>query len=122
MRRAASPSRGRSRWSWPAATVPSRRPPKSGAPTPLACSSTPGTGDLLRWELAPTPTGTRLTLSHTVADRSWLSKVAAGWHICLDVAERWLDGAPIGRIVANDAKQAGWDPLNAAYGARFGVG
>ena len=26
--------------------------------------------DRLRWELAPTPTGTRLTLSHTVADSS----------------------------------------------------
>lgn len=77
--------------------------------------------DLLRWQLTPTPTGTRLTLSHTVADRSWLSKVAAGWHICLDVAERWLAGAPIGRIVANEAKRVGWDPLNAAYAARFGV-
>jgi uncharacterized protein YndB with AHSA1/START domain len=77
--------------------------------------------DLLRWELTPTPSGTRLTLSHTVTDRSWLAKVTAGWHICLDVAARWLDGAPIGRIVANDAKKVGWEPLNAAYAARFGV-
>ena len=33
--------------------------------------------------------------------RSWLSKVAAGWHICLDVAERQLAGDPVGRIVAD---------------------
>lgn len=77
--------------------------------------------DLLRWELTPTPTGTRLTLSHTVTDRSWLAKVGAGWHICLDVAERWLAGAPLGRIVANDAKRHGWESLNAAYAERFGV-
>ena len=31
-RRAASPNRGRSPWSWPAATAPSRRPPKATRP------------------------------------------------------------------------------------------
>ena len=77
--------------------------------------------DRLRWELAATPTGTRLTLSHTVADTSWLSKVTAGWHICLDVAERWLDGAPVGRIVGDDARKRGWEPLNAEYARRLGV-
>ena len=77
--------------------------------------------DRLRWELTPTPTGTRLTLSHTVTDRSWLSKVTAGWHICLDVAERWLAGAPIGRIVAGEAKRVGWDRLNVEYARRLGV-
>jgi len=48
--------------------------------------------DHLRWELEPTEGGTRLTLHHTVPGRDWLSKVAAGWHLCLDVAERLLDG------------------------------
>jgi uncharacterized protein YndB with AHSA1/START domain len=33
--------------------------------------------DRLRWELTPTPTGTRLTLRHTLADRDFVSKVAA---------------------------------------------
>jgi uncharacterized protein YndB with AHSA1/START domain len=75
--------------------------------------------DLLRWDLEPTATGTRLTLHHTVTDRGWLAKVAAGWHICLDVAERALDGHPIGRIVGDAAKQVGWDRLNAEYAERF---
>ena len=48
--------------------------------------------DLLRWELAPKERGTRLTLQHTIEDRDWVPKVAAGWHICLVVAERLLDG------------------------------
>jgi uncharacterized protein YndB with AHSA1/START domain len=77
--------------------------------------------DRLRWELMATPTGTRLTLSHTLADRSWLSRVAAGWHICLDVAACWLDGTPVGRIVGEAAKSRGWRTLNQAYAARLGV-
>lgn len=78
-------------------------------------------GDTLRWELEPTESGTRLTLSHSVSDRGWLPKVAAGWHICLDVAERALSGKPIGRIVALDAKRFGWERLNAEYAERFGI-
>lgn len=77
--------------------------------------------DLLRWDLEPTGSGTRLTLHHTVTDRGWLSKVAAGWHICLDVAERALDGHPPGRIVGEAAKQMGWERLNAEYAEKFAV-
>jgi uncharacterized protein YndB with AHSA1/START domain len=75
--------------------------------------------DRLRWELEATATGTRLTLRHTVQDRGWLAKVAAGWHICVDVAERWLDGAPVGRIVAEEAMQHGWQRLCDAYTQRL---
>jgi len=77
--------------------------------------------DVLRWELEEIETGTRLTLRHTLDDRSLGPKVAAGWHICLDVAERALDGQPIGRIVAHDAKRVGWERLNAEYAGRFGI-
>lgn len=78
--------------------------------------------DLLRWELEPTDGGgTRLTLRHTVEDKAWIAKVAAGWHVCLDIAEALLDGAPIGRIVGEDAKEHGWEPLAAAYAERLGV-
>jgi uncharacterized protein YndB with AHSA1/START domain len=77
--------------------------------------------DVLRWELEPIASGTRLTLRHTVADKEWISKVAAGWHICLDVADHWMAGRPIGRIVADEAKQYGWEPLNAEYSARLRV-
>lgn len=78
-------------------------------------------GDIVRWELEPTAAGTRLTLLHTVEGSEWLPKVAAGWHMCLDVAERALSGSPIGRIVAMDAKRHGWERLNAEYAERFGV-
>jgi uncharacterized protein YndB with AHSA1/START domain len=77
--------------------------------------------DLLRWELEPIDSGTRLTLRHTLEDRTWLPKVAAGWHICIDVAERALDGHPMGRIVGEDAKRFAWERLNASYAERFGV-
>jgi uncharacterized protein YndB with AHSA1/START domain len=77
--------------------------------------------DLLRWELEPTGSGTRLTLHHTLDDRSWIPKVAAGWHICLDVADRLMAGQPIGRIVADDARHHGWERLNDAYAAHLGI-
>jgi hypothetical protein len=72
-------------------------------------------GDLLRWELEPTGEGTRLTLRHTVLDREWLPKVAAGWHLCFDVAQRLLDGDPVGPIRGSDAVHFGWKALSDAY-------
>lgn len=77
--------------------------------------------DLLRWELEPSASGTRLTLRHTVEDRNWAPKVAAGWHICLDVADHLMAGEPVGRIVADEARQHGWERLNDAYAVRFGI-
>jgi uncharacterized protein YndB with AHSA1/START domain len=76
---------------------------------------------VVRWELAPIESGTRLTLRQTLEDPTWLPKVAAGWHMCLDVAERAIAGHPIGRIVAGEAKRFGWERLNAEYAERFGV-
>ena len=73
--------------------------------------------DVLRWELEATDGGTRLTLRHTVADRDWLARVAGGWHICLDVAERMMAGRPVGRIVGEEAKAYGWEDLHKAYAA-----
>jgi uncharacterized protein YndB with AHSA1/START domain len=72
-------------------------------------------GDLLRWQLEPLGQGTRLTLRHTVQGREWLPKVAAGWHICLDVAELLLAGDPVGPIRGAEALQFGWSELNEAY-------
>jgi uncharacterized protein YndB with AHSA1/START domain len=73
--------------------------------------------DVLRWHLEPTDDGSRMTLRHTVQSREWLSQVAAGWHICLDVAELLLDGRPIGAIRGREAQQYGWSELNDAYAA-----
>lgn len=75
----------------------------------------------MRWELEAAGSGTRLTL-WTNIDRRFISMGAAGWHICLDVLDRLLGGAPIGRIVGPDALTfGGWQRLNAEYAAQFGV-
>jgi uncharacterized protein YndB with AHSA1/START domain len=76
---------------------------------------------LLCWELAPVESGTRLTLRHTVPAPDWLPKAAAGWHLCLDVAERLLDGQPVGPIRGQDAKNHGWEELHDAYAERLGI-
>jgi uncharacterized protein YndB with AHSA1/START domain len=76
-------------------------------------------GDLLRWELAPTATGTRLTLRHTVADPDAVPMVAAGWHICLAVADRLLDGHPVGPIRGREALRYGWEELRDRYRDRL---
>jgi uncharacterized protein YndB with AHSA1/START domain len=76
--------------------------------------------DVLRWELEPDGDGTELTLSHTVAaGRDWLPKVAAGWHLCLDVAERLMDGAPTTPIRGADAMEHGWQALHDSYTERL---
>jgi uncharacterized protein YndB with AHSA1/START domain len=75
--------------------------------------------DLLRWELAPTAAGTRLTLRHTLAERDGITKVAAGWHLCLVVAEHLLDGQPIPPIRGQKALEYGFDGLRDAYAERL---
>jgi uncharacterized protein YndB with AHSA1/START domain len=77
--------------------------------------------DVLRWELAPTGTGTRLTLRHTLADRDDVPKVAAGWHLCLAVAGRLLDGSPVDPIRGQDALNYGWEELRDRYRDRLAL-
>jgi uncharacterized protein YndB with AHSA1/START domain len=77
--------------------------------------------DLLRWELAPSATGTRLTLRHTVGDGDFLAKAAAGWHLCLAVADLRLGGEDVGPIRGRDAMNHGWQELHDAYAAELGV-
>jgi uncharacterized protein YndB with AHSA1/START domain len=78
-------------------------------------------GDLLRWELAEIEGGTRLTLRHTVQAEGWLPKVAAGWHICLDVADRLLAGSPVPVIRGEEAKKYGWQELSDAYATKLDI-
>jgi uncharacterized protein YndB with AHSA1/START domain len=74
----------------------------------------------LRWELEPLGGGTRLTLWHNI-DRRFIAWGAASWHICLDVLDRLLAGAPIGRIAGAEAmKFDGWQRLKAEYATQFG--
>ena len=74
----------------------------------------------IRWELEPVGSGTRLTLWHNI-DRRFIAWGAAGWHICLDVLDRLIAGAPIGRIAGTDAMQFGWKQLVAEYEGQFVV-
>lgn len=77
--------------------------------------------DDIRWELEAVAEGTRLTLWHKI-DRRFISWGAAGWHICFDVLDRLLNGAPIGRIAGGEAmKSAGWQQLNEDYAKQFGI-
>jgi hypothetical protein len=77
-------------------------------------------GDI-RWELEAFGGGTHLTLWHNI-DRRFIAWGAAGWHICFDVLDRLLSGAPIGRIAGpGDMKFDGWQRLNAEYAKQFGI-
>ena len=72
----------------------------------------------IRWELETLGRGTRLTLWHSI-DRRFIAWGAAGWHICFDVLDRLLEGAPIGRIAGADAIQFGWKQLVGEYAKQF---
>jgi uncharacterized protein YndB with AHSA1/START domain len=104
-----------------------------GAPTPMVSETTVTRADAprlleykwggndIRWELEATDSGTRLTLWHDI-DRRFIAMGAAGWHICVDVLDHLVGGAPLGRIVAGDAmKFGGWQRLHAEYAKQFGV-
>ncbi|HEX4404449.1 MAG TPA: SRPBCC family protein [Polyangia bacterium] len=105
-----------------------------GAPTPLVSETQVKRADApkllefnwggqdIRWELEPLGGGgTRLTLWHNI-DRRFIAMGAAGWHICLDVLDRFLADRPIGRTVGPDAmKFEGWQRLHAEYAQQFGV-
>jgi len=76
-------------------------------------------GNDIRWELEPSGKGTRLTLWHNI-DKNYIAMGAAGWHLCLDVLDRFIDGHPIGRTVGPDAmKVEGWKQLLAEYSKQF---
>ena len=78
-------------------------------------------GNDMRWQLEAAGGGTRLTL-WTSIPRNFISMGAAGWHICFNVLEHLLEGAPIGRIVGPEAMQfGGWQRLNAEYARQFGI-
>lgn len=73
----------------------------------------------LRWELTETGAGTRLTLRHTMESSEWASRMAAGWHLCLLVAEHLLAGQPIAPIRGAAAKDYGWEDLRRAYAEKL---
>jgi uncharacterized protein YndB with AHSA1/START domain len=75
----------------------------------------------LRWQLEPAANGTRLTLHQIIKDLQWVPKVAAGWHLCLVVAERLLDGHPLEPIIGHAALDYGWNALHEAYAEKLRI-
>lgn len=101
----------------PAEHVTTTRVARADAPTLLEYN---WGGFDVRWQLEPASGGTRLTLWTSIG-RRYIAMGAAGWHICLDVMDRLLGGAPIGRIVGPEAmKFGGWQRLYAEYARLFG--
>jgi uncharacterized protein YndB with AHSA1/START domain len=90
---------------------------RADAPTLLEYSWGP---DQLRWELAATDAGTRLTLRHRVGSHDDLARAAAGWHLCIEVLERLLAGDPVPPVRGQDAMQHGWTQLRDEYAAQLG--
>jgi uncharacterized protein YndB with AHSA1/START domain len=75
----------------------------------------------MRWQLEAVAEGTRLTLWTNIA-RPYIAMGAAGWHICFDILDNLLCGAPIGRIAGPETmKFPGWQRLHAEYAKQFGV-
>jgi uncharacterized protein YndB with AHSA1/START domain len=75
--------------------------------------------DVVRWELEALSDGrTRVTLTHTVDDAAWLSRVTPGWHISLDEMQAALDGDP---VTGGHEKPEGWRELADGYAAMLGV-
>ncbi|MBA4207642.1 SRPBCC family protein [Pannonibacter phragmitetus] len=77
--------------------------------------------DVLTWELEPRGSGTRLTLRHRTNVPEHFASFAAGWHICIDVMVRFLDGSPVGPIVGEAAMEFGWQDLHEAYSEILGA-
>jgi uncharacterized protein YndB with AHSA1/START domain len=77
--------------------------------------------DLLRWELEPSGEGTRLTLRHTLVEPTDAASVATGWHICVVVLQRLLDGEPHGVIRGQEAREYGFDALRDEYAKVLGL-
>jgi uncharacterized protein YndB with AHSA1/START domain len=77
--------------------------------------------DQLRWELTGTDDGTTLTLRQRFATESMAAGLAAGWHICLDVADALMKDVPFGPVVGERAHAFGWDELNQQYAEALGV-
>jgi uncharacterized protein YndB with AHSA1/START domain len=77
--------------------------------------------DMLAWHLVTLGSGSRLTLHQTLADETMASAVAAGWHLCLDVASAVLAGAKAAPVRGMDAMNHGWEDLNERYAVALAV-
>jgi uncharacterized protein YndB with AHSA1/START domain len=71
--------------------------------------------DVLRFEIEPTDTGCVLTLLDTIDEVGKAARDGAGWHVCLDKLELFLDGD---EPAWSDGEH--WKELYASYVETFG--
>lgn len=57
-----------------------------------------GRRSVVRWELEPAGTGTRLVLTHSGLDRDGVADYGAGWQVFIDRLPVHLDGGDPGRV------------------------
>jgi uncharacterized protein YndB with AHSA1/START domain len=77
--------------------------------------------DMLAWHVTTLGSRSRLTLHQTLAEETMASAVAAGWHLCLDVASAVLAGSKVAPVRGMDAMNHGWQDLNQRYAVALGV-
>ncbi|WP_308192178.1 SRPBCC domain-containing protein [Mycobacterium sp. MYCO198283] len=80
-----------------------------------------GADDVLQWRLTPTAAGCRLMLDHSMPSPEASSRMAAGWHLCLDVLAGTIDAPARRRVAGAAATEIGLDSLRDAYSARLGA-
>ena len=80
-----------------------------------------GATDVLAWHLDEVAEATHLTLRQTLANDTMASAVAAGWHLCFEVADSLLAGHPVPPIRGSGAMRHGWADLNRRYAKALGV-
>ena len=73
------------------------------------------------WTLTPAGAGCRLVLEHITDERDMMPMVAAGWHLCLAVADANLAGEPQEPIRGADARNYGWEDLAKEYGENLDI-
>ena len=76
--------------------------------------------NLVRWHLAPTSSGCRLTLEQTMRQRDPAAENAAGWDVCLTVLDEVLDGGDAPRATGPAAAERGWEGLRDDYAEALG--
>jgi uncharacterized protein YndB with AHSA1/START domain len=69
----------------------------------------------LRFELAPTGAGTRLTLIHLFDQPAQAADYASGWHLCLGALMARLDGHDVAPVAGRSARNPGAEVLRAQY-------
>lgn len=69
--------------------------------------------DSLRWELRPDADGCLMIFTDTLGERGKAARDGAGWHVCLDTLESWLDGT-------QPPPADHWQRAHLGYVARFG--